>query len=285
MIPLYVSRHLEYLRLRGLADGTIDARRRALTRMIPALPRPLLYSTPADLLAWRAALQIGPEAIRTYVSHAHQFYAWAVSAGLLTRNPADALPVPRKTRRLPRPISERDLMAVLATAPARIRIWLVLAAWVGLRAKEIALLRVESIAISAKPPFVLIEVDATKGRSERIVPLSAFAVAEIVSANLPEHGYAFGRLDGQGGPNGPWTVSKVCNRYLHECGVSATLHQLRHRFGTQAYRYRRDLRAVQELLGHRSPATTAVYADYDRAEATAAVQSIPTPTAGDQIAS
>jgi integrase len=38
-----------------------------------------------------------------------------------------------------------------------------------------------------------------------------------------------------------------------------TLHTLRHRFGTAAYRGSHDLRAVQELLGHSSPATTQIY--------------------------
>ena len=38
-----------------------------------------------------------------------------------------------------------------------------------------------------------------------------------------------------------------------------TAHTLRHRFATRAYQAERDLRAVQELLGHVSPVTTAIY--------------------------
>jgi len=37
------------------------------------------------------------------------------------------------------------------------------------------------------------------------------------------------------------------------------LHGLRHRFATRAYARSRDLRAVQELLGHASPAITQRY--------------------------
>jgi integrase len=276
-VPGAVSDHLEYLRLRGRSQGTIDARRRALARLAAALPCPLLEALPEDLLAWRARMRLGADAIRGYVSHAHQFYAWAAGAGLLEHNPAAGLPVPPKGRRLPRPISERDLMAALAAAPPRIRIWLVLAAWCGLRAKEIALLRRENILDHARPPVLVVAADATKGHSERIVPLALFAQDEIALARLPASGYAFRRLDGKPGPNGPWTVSKACNSHLHDCGIAATLHQLRHRFGTQAYHHERDLRAVQELLGHQSPATTAGYADYDNAAAAAAVAAIPVP--------
>jgi site-specific recombinase XerD len=38
-----------------------------------------------------------------------------------------------------------------------------------------------------------------------------------------------------------------------------TAHTLRHRFGTVAYQATGDIRAVQELLGHASPTTTAIY--------------------------
>nr|WP_324684669.1 tyrosine-type recombinase/integrase [Mycobacterium sp. 94-17] len=38
-----------------------------------------------------------------------------------------------------------------------------------------------------------------------------------------------------------------------------TTHTLRHRFATMAYQASSDLRAVQELLGHTSPVTTAIY--------------------------
>jgi len=276
-LPGGVAGHLEYLRLRGLAEGTIDARRRALVRMAAALPCELLEAVDEDLLAWRARMRLGTDAIRSYVSHANQFYLWALSKGLLEQNPVTGVPVPRKARHLPRPIPERDLMTALAAAPRRIRIWLVLAAWCGLRAKEIALLRRENIMEHARPPVLVVASDATKGRHERTVPLALFVLDELAAAGLPSHGYAFRRLDGAPGPNGPWTISKACNRHLHDCGIAATLHQLRHRFASRAYHHKRDLRVVQELLGHADPASTVVYVDYDNPAAAAAVESIPVP--------
>jgi integrase len=200
-----------------------------------------------------------------------------VKEGLIAENPADALPVPRLARRVPRPVSEQDLMEALAAAPRRIRCWLVLAAWCGLRTKEVALLRVENILVTASPPVLIVAADATKGRTERVVPLSAFVLAELAAARLPASGYAFRRMDGRPGPNEPWRVSQLANKHLHECGVQSTLHALRHRFGTETYRASRDLRAVQELLGHASPSTTAAYAAYDRPLARAAVDALPVP--------
>ena len=94
---------------------------------------------------------------------------------------------------------------------------------------------------------------------------------------LPKTGWVFRRHDDSPGPNRPWTISHLSNIFLHEQGISATLHQLRHRFGTATYQARRDLRMVQELLGHASPATTAPYAAYDASDAVEVVEGLSTP--------
>src|SRR5215469_13619720 len=75
---LAVATHLAHLRMRGQTPDTVYCRRRALARMQAALGKPVLDATPADLLAWRAALTIGPGATVSYVSHAREFYRWAI---------------------------------------------------------------------------------------------------------------------------------------------------------------------------------------------------------------
>lgn len=55
-------------------------------------------------------------------------------------------------------------------------------------------------------------------------------------------------------------MQKRANTYLRSVGVDDTFHSLRHRYGTQVYELSGfDLRLTQELLGHASPATTAIY--------------------------
>jgi site-specific recombinase XerD len=272
-----ITAYLDWLALRGLAQTTISTRRNVIARLATVLPCPLTEATPAQLLAWRSALDLTPDVIAHYVAYVRQFYAWTLAGDLTGTNPADSLPAPRTGRRLPRPVSEADLIRALDSAPKRIRLWLVLAAWCGLRAKEIALLRRENILDTADPPVLIIAADATKGARERTVPLSAFALREITAAGLPLSGWAFRRCDGQSGPNAPWMVSQLCNEHLHDEGIAATLHMCRHRFGTQAWRARHDLRVVQEMMGHADPATTAGYCAFDQPDAVAAVEGIPAP--------
>ena len=272
---LVVAAHLRWLALAGLSAGTIEARRLALARLQTFLQIPLLEASAADLAIWRERLTVAPDTVGDYVSHARQFFAWAVATGLLEQIPTTGLPVPARTRRLPRPIAEQDLLAAVAGAPERIRPWLVLAGWAGLRAKEIALLRRDRVLNTAVPPVLLIAYDATKGRKERVVPLSGFVLAEL-EPRLPPAGWVFRRVGGRG-PNTPARVSQLANRYLHEIGITATLHQLRHRFGTIAYQRSHDLRLVQELMGHARPETTAGYTAYDTSDAAAVVEDLPAP--------
>jgi site-specific recombinase XerC len=90
-----------------------------------------------------------------------------------------------------------------------------------------------------------------KGSRHRVVPLTRRLALELRA--LP-HGYAFpGRIDGH---LSAAYISKLVSRALPE---GATAHMLRHRFASRAYSAQRDIRAVQELLGHSSVATTQVY--------------------------
>lgn len=278
IMPECLDAHLKWMRLRGRAENSVYQRGRALIRLRRTLGIDLFTASAEILECWREDIgqRMSDQGIICEVSHVRQFYEWAVETGRCPANPAARLPVPQLGRRLPRPISEEHLLSAVGCAPPRVRPMLVLAGWAGLRAKEIALLRRSNVLETARPPSLFIAADATKGRSERIIPMSEFVLLELRPV-LPSSGWVFPRLDGRRGPNHPARVSKICNRHLDECGIPATLHQLRHRFLTEAYRISRDLRVVQELAGHSSPVTTSLYTAVMQADAIAAVAAIPAP--------
>lgn len=272
-----VERHLRQLALHQ-AESSVKERRRALARMVRIMGCPLLEASADDLMAWREGLHLSPGSIATYVGHAREFYAWAVAEELIPKSPAAGLPVPRVPRRLPRPIAEEDLMAAVLAAPQPIRLMLVLAAWCGLRAQEIARLRRASIRERLPLPVLLVTAEMAKGGwLERAVPLSGFVIRECESYGLPRAGLVFRRADGRPGPVQPWTVSKVVNGFLHDLGIAETIHCCRHRFATQLYQATHDLRLVQELLGHQSTKATAVYVAISEPSAAAAVDALPVP--------
>jgi integrase len=271
-----VIRHLKLMELRGLSAETIGARRWLLLRL-RAAHGPLLDLGPAGLLAWREGLAVDRDTVRTYVSHVRQFYAWARRSGLIDGDPSADLPVPRRRKRLARPIGEQALTMAMAGAPARIRPWLALAAWAGLRAKEIALLRREHVIDTGRVPGLFVASDATKGADERFVPLHPVVTQALAEHGLPRSGWVFPRGDGLPGPNRPHTISHLSNRYLHGAGISETLHQLRHRFGTVFYAECLDPKRTKEVMGHRNLESTDGYIKIASAPTAEIIARIPGP--------
>jgi integrase/recombinase XerC len=244
-----VEDHLRHLRRRNLRPSTIQQRRRALIRLGRSFD--LARVTTEELERWLEDRNIQAEGRATEISHLRGFYKWAVMEGRLERDPTLRLVRPKVPRRLPRPIPEGDLAMAVEVAPEPIRSMLMLAAFAGLRAIEIAGLEGEHVLIDEG---VLLVAEG-KGGGMSSVPIAPVLVP--VLRRLPTAGRLFRLTDGR--PMRPHNVSHQCNNYLHDMGIPHTLHQLRHRFGTQVYRATRDLRVTQELLRHRSPVSSAIY--------------------------
>jgi integrase/recombinase XerC len=108
-----------------------------------------------------------------------------------------------------------------------------------------------------------------KGKKERMVPLLpqvSQLIADYVAIcpyDLPADGPLF--VGARGGPLSPRIVQLVMERLRGALGLpdTATPHALRHSFATHLLARGGDLRAIQELLGHASLATTQIYTAVD----------------------
>lgn len=113
-----------------------------------------------------------------------------------------------------------------------------------------------------------------KGGVERRVPvpLAALPLIEgaIAHAEFWERGTIIGLKDRH--------AREVLTRLAERAGVArpASSHDLRATFGTEAYRHSKDLRAVQELLGHASAKTTEIYTAISDDAKRAAIEFIDT---------
>lgn len=256
---------------RGIGQATIAKRRQRLLVLAQYLhPSSVLDATAEDIEQMLDAREVGTKTRYIYLSDFSVFFRAMVRDGLVEVDPTEDIVRPRQRAGLPRPIGDGDLRHAIASAKPTIAAALTLAAYQGLRAAEIAHLQREHILDANEPPILY--VVEGKNRKDRVLPLHPEVMPALRRAGLPGYGCVLTRPRGGGYP--PAELSRAVNAHLRACGVDATLHQGRHWFGTKTYQASRDLRLVQTLLGHSSPTTTAVYAQFDAAGARSTVQSL-----------
>jgi integrase/recombinase XerC len=221
---------------------------------------PILYLTEEQLAAWQLERrrEVSSQTLRVETSHAREFYRWAVMERLIDQDPTRLLVTPSVPRGRPHPIEDADLARAIAEATPMMAATLGLAAFSGFRACEIAQLDWSHLHLNERPAWARIEEG--KGGHSRDVHIPS-ALVELLRALPDRHGPVIRPMRGERRYCTPARISQRANTYLHEeVGLpEETLHHLRHRFATRMYAECRDIRAVQEELGHRSPTTTAIY--------------------------
>lgn len=169
---------------------------------------------------------------------------------------------------MPRPAPDAAWLWALEHARPRVELMLRLAAEAGLRRAEVA--QVHDDDLDTIGPRLLVH---GKGARDRVIPISESLAGQIAAgprghtpSDRSTSGYLFPNYSG--GHLAPITVGLLITDVLPE---GWTMHTLRHRFATRAYRATRNLRAVQMLLGHASVATTQRYLAVDDDEIRAAM--------------
>lgn len=197
--------------------------------------------------------------------------------GLIATDPARAIRFPRRPKRLPRTLPSHDLAAALdrVTGPdpvaVRDRALLEVIYGSGLRLGEAVGLNRGDV----NPAGDLLRVRG-KGRRERLVPMVGSAVAALERYLALRSGPS--RPDDplftgiRGRRIGRRAVQLAVRSRLGAAarGLGVTPHALRHSFASHLLDRGADLRAIQELLGHRSLASTQIYTHVSRARLRAA---------------
>jgi integrase/recombinase XerD len=277
-----IEDYLTYLRVeRGLSPATIRAYRGDLADFAAgegagrswadgpdAARRHLAARTKRGAAAGRDP-GLAPTSLRRRAASIRGFYRFAYGDGLIQRDIAAHLDLPRQPRLLPETLTVAEVEALLEAAPdLRARALLELLYAAGLRVSEA--LGLDREDLSTDGGFVRV---IGKGDKERLVPVGDIALdwlarwidegrpALLALAHVapPRGGPLF--LGERGGRLARQQAFAIVKAAARRAGLPDAIspHTLRHSFATHLLEGGADLRIVQELLGHASISTTQLY--------------------------
>jgi len=270
-----LERYLTHLRTgRRLADHTLAAYLRD-GRMLEALAggRALESLGAGDIRRFVATLHSkgqSPRSLARILSSWRGFFDWLVRQHEAASNPCAGVRAPKAPRVLPQTLSPDDavrLVCVEEPGPwgLRDRAIFELAYSSGLRVSELTGLDLGSIDFSTGEARVL-----GKGSKTRIVPVGEHAIEALKRWLDARAGLE--KADGHAlfvGKSGRRLLAREVQRRIKRWAALAGLdvdphpHMLRHSFASHVLQSSGDLRAVQEMLGHASIASTQVYTHLD----------------------
>jgi site-specific recombinase XerD len=254
------QRMIADLRIRNYSPRTVEC----YTRCVAAFARHFGKS-PADL---------GREHIRAYQTHLVETKqaSWAafnqaVCAlrflyGTTLQRPGlvEDIPFPRQPKRLPVVLSPAELARFFAAIPnLKHRTVLMTMYAAGLRLLEALHLRVADVDSARQ----CLRVQQGKGQKDRYTLLSPTLLQQLRAywqATRPASVWLFpGRRAAT--PLDATAVQRQCGPAARRAGLAkrVTTHTMRHCFATHLLEAGTDLRTIQQLLGHRSLQTSAVY--------------------------
>lgn len=261
------KRMAEDLQLKGYAPATQEAYLGAIERLAKHYNKSPDLISEEELRAYFLFMKEDKHYARstaTIILCAIKFF---FEATLQKRWPVLALVRPAKEKKLPVILSQEEVKAILHAVRAPVyQVCLSTIYSCGLRISEAVALQ----AADVDSQRMLLRVRG-KGNKERLVPLAQATLERLRSLWRMHRSQPWlfpARLQPRsawpGLETGPIAVDNLRNAFgaaLRESKVKkdAHVHSLRHSYATHLLEAKVNLRVIQEILGHRSPATTAIY--------------------------
>lgn len=280
----YLTEFLDYLQTeKNAARNTISSYQFDLRRYLDFLARREIHSpsriAPQDvraLLVELTGLGYATTSIGRQLAAIRMFHRYLAGEKYCEADPSATVSLPRQSQKLPQVLEVAEIERVLAQPEVetplgrRDRALLEFLYATGARVSEAIELGLGDLFL--RQSFVRI---FGKGRKERLVPIGGIAI-EWLNRYLEQvrPALAKGRrtqekvfLNNRGGRLSRMGVWKILRRHFAAAEIAkpASPHTIRHSFATHLLEGGADLRAVQEMLGHASLATTQIYTHLDRA--------------------
>lgn len=255
-----ISEYGKWLVERGMATSTIKQRMEFADRQLREWGD---LDQPAYVIADWLGQHTGWTKL-TYFNHMRSLYRWLVATGQVEVDPLVNYRRPPTPAPRPKPLAAHHLEAVLEAARGDTRTWLLLGLLAGLRSHEIA--KFHGADINETTVYVM-----GKGGQAAILPThpALWALAQ----QYPVDDWWFPSPQARREYVSKSHVENTIRALFRECGVdTGAVHRLRYSYGTNLSRAGVRTRVIQDLLRHKSLATTQRYLDVTDEERAAAIR-------------
>jgi integrase/recombinase XerD len=237
-------------------------------------PRAVSLSLISEYLADRKRSGLSASSMKLIVVALKIFFRFLTAKGMIERDPAEALALPRIERYLPETLNEMQVEQFLekidtkATHGLRDRAMIELLYASGLRISELANSRLENFNFEDR----IVRVTG-KGNKTRLVPVGRKACEALAAYLSTERPKLVKRrssseifLSERGTKLTTVRIWQIVKKHAQHAGLQKNIypHLLRHSFATHLLGNGADLRIIQEMLGHADISTTQVYTHVDQ---------------------
>lgn len=258
--------------LTASSPNTVDAYRSDVTlfaqwvnRLSITEPTEVSRDVVRQYVSFLTTMKLAKRSVARKIASLRRYFGWLVRNGVVVGDPTTGVRTPSESGRLPKVLTSNQLGALLVATDTDDPKWrtsrdtavVELLYGSGLRVSELCNMDVNSVNVKAQAIFVM-----GKGAKERRVPMSEPSLDAVKIWMKFRHELVVDSgepalfLNTRGRRLTPRDVRRV----IDARSIAPTHpHALRHTFATHLLDNGADLRAVQELLGHRDVATTQRY--------------------------
>ncbi len=275
----FLNNFVSYLLIeRGLSKNTVNSYKTDIEQFLDFLQakridiKEVNYEILAEYIKKIDRIFNSKATLARKVVSIRMFFLFLIMEGVIKKNPAELIEVPKIPAKLPDWLSIEQIENILNVKidyqknkelSIRDNLIIELLYSSGLRVSELTNLKLDDINFEEE--FIRVR---GKGGKERIVPFGKRA-KELLEKYIKEvRGTIKGSentqdlfLNWQGKKLSRVSVWKIIKRYAKIAGLKKNIypHILRHSFATHLINNGADLRSVQELLGHSALSTTQIY--------------------------
>lgn len=279
----HIERYFQHLRANGARPNTLRAYKTDLDQWAQhvrgvgvADVTPDHVDSFLDMLRGRG---LAPSTVRRVVASVKAFFSWLEDIDAIRRSPARLVKVKAGNRPLPRYLNRQQQGRLLAELQASNKKGAVrdfalftLMLNTGLRVSEVTALRMADL-IDDK--HALVETKGGHREAKFLNKPTREAIALWQVRRAEDQSDRVELFPGRRGRLSVGAVRRTLTIWCRKAGVQEiSPHGLRHSFATSLLENGTDLRTIQELLGHASISTTAIYTHVISKRREAALESL-----------